>query len=141
MCKIIKYVAVFTFVVSLANAQQQKTFDIKVEVKNAKNDDGKMFFALYDNEDDFLKKEIKGGIEVITNKTSIITFKNVPTGVYAVSVFHDKNDNGEMDTNGLGIPTENFGCSNDAKGFMGPPKWKNAKFDLSDKDKNIIINL
>jgi uncharacterized protein (DUF2141 family) len=141
MCKIIKYVAVFTFVVSLANAQQQKTFDIKVEVKNAKNDDGKMFFALYDNEDDFLKKEIKGGIEVITNKTSIITFKNVPTGVYAVSVFHDKNDNGEMDTNGLGIPTENFGCSNDAKGFMGPPKWKNAKFELSDKDKNIIINL
>jgi len=138
---ILKYVAVFTFVVSLANAQQQKTFDIKVEVKNAKNDDGKMFFALYDNEKDFLKKEIKGDIEVITNKTSIITFKNVPTGVYAVSVFHDKNDNGEMDTNGLGIPTENFGCSNNAKGFMGPPKWKNAKFELSDKDKNIIINL
>lgn len=138
---ILKYVAVFTFVVSLANAQQQKAFDIKVEVKNAKNDDGKMFFALYDNEKDFLKQEIKGGIEVITNKTSIITFKNVPTGVYAVSVFHDKNDNGEMDTNGLGIPTENFGCSNNAKGFMGPPKWKNAKFELSDKDKNIIINL
>jgi len=138
---ILKYVAVFTFVVSLANAQQQKAFDIKVEVKNAKNDDGKMFFALYDNEKDFLKKEIKGDIEVITNKTSIITFKNVPTGVYAVSVFHDKNDNGEMDTNGLGIPTENFGCSNNAKGFMGPPKWKNAKFELSDKDKNIIINL
>ena len=138
---ILKYVAVFTFVVSLANAQQQKAFDIKVEVKNAKNDDGKMFFALYDNEKDFLKNEIKGDIEVITNKTSIITFKNVPTGVYAVSVFHDKNDNGEMDTNGLGIPTENFGCSNNAKGFMGPPKWKNAKFELSDKDKNIIINL
>lgn len=141
MLLIIKYVAVFTFVVSLGNAQQQKTFDIKVEVKNAKNDDGKMFFALYDNEDNFLKKEIKGEIKVITNKTSLITFKNVPRGVYAVSVFHDKNDNGEMDTNSLGIPIENFGCSNDAKGFMGPPKWKNAKFELSDKDKNIIINL
>ncbi len=138
---ILKYVAAFTFVVSLANAQQQKTYDIKVEVKNAKSDEGKMFFALYDNEEDFLKKEIKGEIKVITNKTSIITFKNVPAGVYAVSVFHDKNDNGEMDTNGLGIPIENFGCSNDAKGFMGPPKWKNAKFELSDKDKNIIINL
>lgn len=46
-----------------------------------------------------------------------------------------------MDTNSLGIPIENFGCSNNAKGFMGPPKWKNAKFELSDKDKNIIINL
>ncbi|MGB5169922.1 MAG: DUF2141 domain-containing protein [Eudoraea sp.] len=141
MSLLIKYVAVFTFVVSLVNAQQQKTFDIKVEVKNAKNDEGKMFFALYDNEEDFLKKEIKGEIKEITNKTSIITFKNIPTGVYAVSVFHDENDNGEMDTNGLGIPTENFGCSNDAKGFMGPPNWKKAKFELSDKDKNIIINL
>ncbi len=141
MSLLIKYLAVFTFVVTVVNAQQQKTYDIKVEVKNAKSDEGKMFFALYDNEEDFLKKEIKGEIKVITNKTSIITFKNVPAGVYAVSVFHDKNDNGEMDTNGLGIPIENFGCSNDAKGFMGPPKWKNAKFELSDKDKNIIINL
>jgi len=138
---VMKYLAVFAFVVSLVNAQQQKTFEIKVEVKNAKNDEGKMFFALYDNEEDFLKKEIKGEINVITNKTSIITFKNVPAGVYAVSVFHDKNDNGEMDTNSLGIPVENFGCSNDAKGFMGPPKWKNAKFELSDKDKTITINL
>ena len=141
MSLLIKYMAVFTFVVSVVNAQQQKTYDIKVEVKNAKSDEGKMFFALYDNEEDFLKKEIKGEIKVITNKTSIITFKNVPAGVYAVSVFHDKNDNGKMDTNGLGIPIENFGCSNDAKGFMGPPKWKNAKFEVSDKDKNIIINL
>ena len=141
MSLLIKYVVAFTFVVSVVNAQQQKTFDIKVEVKNAKNDEGKMFFALYDKEGDFLKKEIKGGIKVITNKTAVITFKNVPKGVYAVSVFHDKNDNGKMDTNSLGIPIENFGCSNDAKGFMGPPKWKNAKFVLSDKDKNIIINL
>jgi uncharacterized protein (DUF2141 family) len=123
------------------NVQQEDNFNIKVEVKNVKNDEGKMFFALYDNEEDFLKKEIKGEIKVITNNTCLITFKNVPPGTYAVSVFHDENDNGKMDVNGLGIPIEDFGCSNDAKGFMGPPKWKNAKFELSDKSKSLIVNL
>ncbi|MDA9339728.1 DUF2141 domain-containing protein [Polaribacter sp.] len=35
-----------------------------------------------------------------------------------------------MDTNFLGIPKEPIGMSNDAKGFMGPPKFKNAKFNF-----------
>lgn len=136
-----KQVLLFMFVFGYSNAQQKETFDIKVEVRNTKNDEGKMFFALHDNQEDFLKKEIKGEIEVISNNTSTITFTNVPAGDYAVAVFHDENDNGKMDTNAMGIPTEKFGCSNDAKGFMGPPNWKNAKFVLSDEDKSIIINL
>ncbi len=129
------------FISTIGNSQNIETFDITIEVKNAKNDLGKMFFALYDNENDFLKNEIKGGIEVINNNTSTITFKDVPVGIYAVSVFEDENDNGKLDTNGLGIPNEEFGCSNDAKGFMGPPKWGKAKFELKDKDINITINL
>lgn len=141
MSLFLKYVVSFMLIFALLNVQQEDNFDIKVEVKNVKNDKGKMFFALYDNEEDFLKKEIKGEIKEIKNNTCLITFKNVPPGTYAVSVFHDENDNGKMDVNGLGIPIEDFGCSNDAKGFMGPPKWKNAKFELSDKSKSLIVNL
>ena len=70
-----------------------------------------------------------------------MTFKDIPVGIYAVSVFHDENDNGKLDTNSFGIPNEQFGCSNNAKGFMGPSKWKNAKFELKDKDQNLIIKL
>jgi uncharacterized protein (DUF2141 family) len=48
-------------------------------------------------------------------------------------MFHDENDNNKMDNNFLGIPIEDYGCSNNAKGFMGPPKWIDAKFEVSDK--------
>lgn len=127
--------------IAVGNAQEVKTFDITVVVKNAENDNGQMFFGLHDNENDFLKKEIRGDIKKITDGTSTITFKNVPVGTYAVSVFHDENDNGKLDTNSFGIPNEDYGCSNNAKGFMGPPKWENAKFELKDGNQNLIINL
>ena len=51
--------------------------------------------------------------------------------MYAISVFHDKNDNKKMDTNFIGIPKEPIGCSNGATGFMGPPKYKKAKFTVA----------
>ena len=36
-----------------------------------------------------------------------------------------------MDTNWMGIPREGLAVSRDAKGFMGPPKFKDAVFQLS----------
>ena len=69
----------------------------------------------------------------IDDHTCRYTFKNIPKGVYAISLFHDENDNGTMDTNFVGIPKEAYGCSNNAKGFMGPPKWQDAKFEINDQ--------
>ncbi|GGZ80624.1 DUF2141 domain-containing protein [Algibacter mikhailovii] len=137
----IKITVLFMFLVALNEKQEAKTFDIKVIVKNAESDKGKMFFGLHDNEDDFLKKEVRGEIELISKNTSSTIFKNVPVGTYAISVFHDENDNGQLDTNSFGIPNESYGCSNNARGFMGPPKWKNAKFELRDKNLTLTIDL
>jgi len=38
----------------------------------------------------------------------------------------------------MGIPSEDIACSNNAKGFMGPPKYKDAKFNIN-KDSKIDI--
>lgn len=132
---------VFMMVISSLNGQEKESYSISVEVVNADSNNGKMFFALHDNEGDFLKKEIMGAIEKLENNKSRAIFKNVPKGIYAISVFHDENDNGKLDTNSIGIPKEPFGCSNNAKGFMGPPKWKNAKFEVVNKDLTFTIKL
>jgi uncharacterized protein (DUF2141 family) len=55
---------------------------------------------------------------------------DVPHGTYAVRLYHDENDNGELDTNLVGVPQEAFGFSNDARGSMGPPDFQNAAFTL-----------
>ena len=45
-----------------------------------------------------------------------------------------------MDTNFFGIPKEDYGCSNNAKNFLGPPKYEDAKFMLSE-NKTMLIEL
>ena len=58
-------------------------------------------------------------------------FDNAAPGKYAVSVFHDENSNGKMDTNFVGMPKEGVGASNNAKGHFGPPKFDAAAFHFS----------
>jgi uncharacterized protein (DUF2141 family) len=120
--------------------EAQDNFTITVKVEGANSNDGKIFIALYNTESGFLEKSYKGEISAITNKSCTVLFKDIPKGVYAVSLFHDENDNGKMDTNIFGIPKEDYGCSNGATGFMGPPKWDDAKFELN-KNKSITISL
>lgn len=124
-----------------ANAQEEtETLNLTVTFSGMKSDKGNLFVALYNTETSFLKKDYKGEITEIKNKKAVILFKNLPKGVYAISAFHDANDNKKMDTNFLGIPKEPIGISNNAKGFMGPPKYKDAKFNL-DSDKKISIKV
>jgi len=113
-------------------SQGQNNYTITVIVKNFDSNDGKAFIGLYNTEANFLNKRFKAAKSKIENKQCTLTFENVPAGAYAVSMFHDENDNSKMDTNFFGIPKEDYGCSNDAKGFMGPPKWEDAKFELKE---------
>ena len=57
--------------------------------------------------------------------------EGVPDGEYAVTVFQDLNENGELDTSSIGFPREPYGFSNDARGSFGPPKFRKAKFDVA----------
>lgn len=134
----IAVIVIISFVSSFVGAQD--TYSLTVTVVEADSNDGQMFIAVYNTEADFLGKSYKGVKSDITNKSCTVTFKDIPEGTYAVSIFHDENDNGKLDSNILGIPKEDYGCSNNATGFMGPPKWKDAKFELK-TDKTITITL
>lgn len=137
LVKIIVFLILSTVSVT---SQEENKFTITVVVKNLDSNNGKVYFALYDSENNFLNTPLKGLTQKVNNYQSKLTFKNIPVGTYAVSIFHDENDNNKLDTNFIGIPKEAYGCSNNAKGFMGPPKWTDAKFNLN-KDKKITINI
>lgn len=118
-------------------SQENRT--LSIEFEGIKAEEGKLFVALYNSEKDFLKNEMKGSIVDIKGGKAKATFKNLEKGVYAVSSFYDKNDNGKMDTNFLGIPKEPTGLSNNAKGRFGPPKFRDAKFNITTSQTNIKI--
>lgn len=127
---------------SYVNSFAQEKQTITANFTGMKSNNGNLFVALYNTKDSFLKKPYKSLIVKIEDSKSAAIFKNIPVGEYAISAFHDENDNKKMDTNFLGIPKEGIGTSNDAKGFMGPPKYKDAKFSVienTNKTLQILI--
>jgi uncharacterized protein (DUF2141 family) len=52
---------------------------------------------------------------VIIDGRAVCEFPGVTPGTYAISVFHDENSNGKLDTNLLGIPREGVSASNNRK--------------------------
>lgn len=59
-----------------------------------------------------------------------LTFSGVQPGRYGIALLHDENENGKADRAAGMMPTEGFGFSRDAKVRMGPPKFRDAVFDV-----------
>ena len=126
---------------NLGHAQQEKHASIKITVTGLTSDDGKVKIAIYNSEQNWLKKAIYKGTVTISNKKSEWSIDNVPFGDYAISVFHDENSNGDLDTGFMRIPKEPYGFSNNAKASFGPPKWSDAKLSIASLSVDIILRL
>lgn len=118
------------------------SYDLVVSVEGIRSTEGIINIGLFNDPDDFPDKgkAFKGALLKIPGGSATYTFKDLPAGEYCIAVFHDKNQNGKIDKNLIGIPTEGFGFSNDAIGTFGPPGFKDASVSL-DKDRSVKIKL
>ena len=66
-----------------------------------------------------------------------INFGEIAAGTYALSIIHDENANGKLDTS-MAIPKEGFGFSRNPKITFGPPKFKAASFALAGAGKQTV---
>lgn len=140
MIRIILTFTLLTLSYTTLFAQDSQT--ITVNFTGMKSNKGKLFVALYNTEDSFLKTPFKTAIVPIENLKSAVTFKDISIGEYAVSAFQDENDNKKIDTHFFDIPKEPIGISNNAKGFYGAPKYKDAKFTLiKNENKALTITI
>lgn len=131
------FLIMFLFLMNTIVGQNKK---LTIEVTGFENNKGQVVVGLCNSEKTFLKVFVYGKTQKIENKKAIIVFDNIPIGEYAVCVFHDENLNNKLDTNFFKIPTEDFGFSNNARGYFGPPKYIEAKFMLH-SNKNISIKV
>ncbi|MEH3107784.1 MAG: DUF2141 domain-containing protein [Sphingomonas fennica] len=69
-----------------------------------------------------------------------LAFENLPSGDYAVALFHDANGNGRLDT-ALGIPREGFGFSRNPTILFGPPRFAAARFAVRGGTINQPVHL
>jgi uncharacterized protein (DUF2141 family) len=133
MLKIITAIAFF--ICSLLSAQN---VNLTVSISGLKSNTGLVKVGLYNSDGTFLKSTYKSITSGIKSNGATVTFVGIPKGEYGISTYQDENSNGKLDKNMMGIPSEDFACSNDAKGFMGPPKYEDAKFNIN-KDSKIDI--
>lgn len=124
-----------------ACASSAHALDLTVEVVNPRQQQGAIMAALYAGPDGWLQPaQAVGAQRVPVAETTVLVFRNLRPGVHAVSLFHDENGNGVMDTSVIGLPTERYGFSRDARGTMGPPGFADAAVDLK-ADTTIRITL
>jgi uncharacterized protein (DUF2141 family) len=57
----------------------------------------------------------------------------------AIAAYHDANANEVLDRNAIGIPSERYGFSNNARGVTGPPTFEEATIELSGEQIDISI--
>ena len=107
-------------------SNKEKSCTIEIEIDHLESNAGTIRLQLL-NTDKEAVREISAPIE---DFSCSITFKDVPKGEYGIRYFHDANGNEELDTGRYGIPTEGYGFSNNARGMMGPPKFKETIFEL-----------
>jgi uncharacterized protein (DUF2141 family) len=124
----------------LASSFTPKSYSLTVQVYGFGDNTGKSFIGLYRTSDPWpeIKKQYIGKVVSITNKTATVSFDQLPTGTYAIAVFHDKNNNGILDKNLVGMPVERYGFSNNARETFSAPSFNSAAVELN-ADKAIGI--
>lgn len=117
---------------------------LSVSFTNIREAKGSLYVAVYNSEADFMKEEkvcFKKIFPVTTTGSINLEIPDIKPGIYAVSCFHDLNKNGKLDTNILGIPSEPYGFSNNARPKFRAPKWTEAKFEVKASGSHIAIRL
>jgi len=116
---------------------------LRVEASGARSQQGHYAFAVYANQEDFVSRSnpvVKG--RVAADADSVIwDAGEVPSGEYAIAVYHDANDNQQLDRHAFGYPLEAYGFSRDARGKLGPPAFRDAAFKIDNESLQMRIRI
>lgn len=114
---------------------------LQIVVNGVHSDQGSVRAGLYSGPDTF-PKEGKAAYKTFlpaTTGTEMLTLRDLPDGRYALIVYHDENNNGELDKRFGMIPIEGYGLSNNPN-ITGKPSFDECAFELKGNQR-IEINL
>ena len=134
-----------TIAVAAALASGAGAADLEVRIDGLRSADGDVRVALHLQSEDskfpgdagvvgaFMRPAAAGSLRVV--------FADVVPGAYAVAAFHDADGDGELAQNFVGMPTEGYGFSNGALGFMGPPSFEDAAVTVGESNDVVSVSV
>ena len=141
---------------ALCAASAAAAADLTVEIDGLRSDKGVIMLGLYDTAetfdmalkhyeqpDGFIKDtgRVLGAAIRVDTGIRRTTLTGLKPGKYAIILFHDENQDGRLDKNIFGVPTEGFGFSNNVLGFLSPPDFEDALLTVGDDAATTRIEL
>lgn len=115
------------------SAAEPQEFELRVEVSQLRNAKGTVHACLTKHQAYFLdcKADAQARrLSVAASEAGELRFLHLTSGSYALSIIHDENGNGKLDTF-VKIPREGYGFSGNPPMRFGPPKFGEASFTLT----------
>lgn len=132
-----------TLLIGLLTTFSISAADLSITIDNIANDYGNIRLAIFSeaDKDNFPNGEptIKMTTYAVLGKIHFDTIAAV--GTYAISAYHDENNDKVLNMSFFGIPTEPYGFSNDARATFSAPDFEEAQFKLTKSGDKIIFDL
>ena len=154
-CRAMTFRMISALIPSILGAVPTLAAELRLTIAGVRSDKGEILVALYDNADGFksaLARAGTGGLMPHSGRligtairaqpgTQSTIFTQLPPGRYAIIVMHDENDNGNLDKDGMGVPTEGYGFGNNAQGFLNLPTFDAAAITIAEANISTSIAL
>ena len=105
---------------------------VELRIENLRNERGMLRICIISDPSHFPNCQDDDGAltRSVASSTRSVSFR-LPPGTYAVSLIHDENGNGKLDTL-LGIPKEGFAFSRNPPIRFGAPRYDEASFRVGE---------
>jgi uncharacterized protein (DUF2141 family) len=130
---------------ALAAAPAAHAVDLSVTVAQVAGADGQVLVGLFNTAESFPRKPLRGQMVPAAQRDKDgavrVVFTGLPAGSYAVSAVHDRDGDGKLGTNLMGVPNEPYGFSGRSSGRFGAPDFAEAAVALPEAGLAITIPL
>jgi len=131
------------FVVLLLLAGQAQAARLIVTIQGTRDADGYLYVALFSKPDGFpdgdysvQHMKLKAAPQPLT-----VVFDDLAPGTYAVGAYHDQNNNGRLDTDFIGYPSEGYALSNGIRAVFSRPRFIDAAFAVGGEDTYVTLRI
>lgn len=122
-----------------------KTGDMIVDISNIRVGEGCLRLGIYDTPEAFVDKNAGGPygkmIRSLKKTRQTVVIPDLPYGRYVLALYQDCNDNGKLDTNFFGVPTEPYAFSNNPGNKWSSPSFADAAITFSPTTPRISLAL
>lgn len=129
---------------SSAEEELPTTVGITLSVENIRVGSGTLWIGVYESQADFLDRDRARLVyhKVTRLGTEQVYIDGLVAGkTYALGIFHDENDNGELDTNLLGLPSEPWALSRPLRSLLRKPRFEEMSFVLDPREGMPVLRL